>query len=311
MQDIIYLLFALCMKKWNISILVIFVLLASSLLGVLSMNFVQQMMKQSAVVNAYYKTYYISKAWIELGLAQTTHRWIWFNYSLDTWSAVVLDNLLCQPNCSLSTTLSGTSSLLSKKFWQSTSCDDPYVLSGGQSIILPLFRDMYVWWVRPSFVWEIHYQNLADLFKNDKIQIITPNTPDMVNFGLLILSGDDLHENWVFFKTWVLSTSSLNSFRVAFETYMAQIDPVFTNYYWSSQLIDHGFKIYLMISNTAQVQQSLCVQTVSAPLQVVPVLSADTFFIQSQASYNGQHVALDVSYAQPIPGFLFSTYTDY
>lgn len=69
--------------------------------------------------------------------------------------------------------------------------------------------------------------------------------------------------------------------------------------------------MYLMISNTAQGEQSLCVQTVSAPLQAVSVLSADTFFIQSQAAYNGQHVVLDASYAQPIPGFLFSTYSDY
>lgn len=66
-----------------------------------------------------------------------------------------------------------------------------------------------------------------------------------------------------------------------------------------------------MISNTAQVEQSLCVQTVSAPLQAVSVLSADTFFIQSQASYGNQNVSLDASYAQPIPGFLFSTYSDY
>lgn len=310
-HNVIYLLFALCMKKWNISILVIFVLLASSLLGILSMNFVQQMMKQSALVHAYYEAYYISKAWIELGLAQTTHRWIGFNYALNSGDAVVLDNFLCQPNCSLSTTLSGTSSLLSKKFWQSTSCDAPYVLSGGQSIIVPLFRDNFVGWIRDSFTSAIQYQNLADLFKNDKIAIVNVSPPDIVTFWLLILSGENLHENGVFFKTWMLTTSSLHWFRSAFESYMTKIDPVFTNYYWSLQLIERGFKIYLMVSNTAQVDQSLCMQTSSAPLQVISVLPADTFFIKSQSSYNNQHVALDASYAQPIPGFLFSTYTSY
>jgi hypothetical protein len=49
-------------KSGNVSILVIFVLLASSLLGILSMNFVKQMMEQSAVVTAYYKSYYLAKA---------------------------------------------------------------------------------------------------------------------------------------------------------------------------------------------------------------------------------------------------------
>lgn len=66
-----------------------------------------------------------------------------------------------------------------------------------------------------------------------------------------------------------------------------------------------------MISNIAPIEQSLCLQTISAPLQTVSVLPTDTFFLQSQASYSHQKVALDASYAQPIPGFLFSTYTTY
>lgn len=307
----IYLSFISCMKKGNISILVIFILLASSLLGILSMNFVQQMMKQSSVVNAYYKAYYISKGWLELGFAQIHHRGIGFDYMIATGDNIVLDNLLCQPNCSLSTLLSGTASLLSQKFWQGNTCDSPYELSGGQSLIVPLFRDTFVWWVRASFLSGIVYQNLADLFKNDKIQIINISSPDIVTFWLIILSGEDLHENGVFFRTWSLTTVSLSQFRVAFETYMAQIDPAFTNYYWSLQLIEHGFKMYLMISNTALIEQSLCLQTISAPLQLIPVLPTDTFFLQSQASYADQYVALDASYAQPIPDFLFSTYSTY
>ena len=71
-------------KSGNISILVIFILLASSLLGILSMNFVQQMMKQSAVIHSYYKAYYLSKAGIELGLTQIKHRGIGFNYTITT-----------------------------------------------------------------------------------------------------------------------------------------------------------------------------------------------------------------------------------
>lgn len=297
------------MKKGNISILVIFVLLASSLLGILAMNFVQQMMKQSAVVNAYYKTYYISKAWIELWLTQIQHRGIWFNYSVFTGDAIVLNNLLCQPNCSLSTTLSGTAWFLSQKFRQGSTCQSPYVLSGGESLIIPLFKDMYAWSVSGTFSPVIDYQNLADIFKNDDIQINNISSPAEVTFWLIILSGQELYENGVFFKTWLLTTLSLSVFIAAFESYMSQLDPVFTNYYWSSQLIQHGFKIYLMISNTAPVEQSLCLQTTSTPLPTV--LPTDSFFLQSQASYNNQKVALDASYEQPIPNFLLSTYSAY
>ena len=178
-------------------------------------------------------------------------------------------------------------------------------------MIVPLFKDISSGTIATTFTTGIPYQNLADLFKNDKIQIINVSSPDIVTFGLLILSGENLDQNWVFFKTWSLTTASLREFRVAFETYMSQIDPVFTNYYGLSQLIQYGYKIYLMISNTAVVEQSLCLQTVSAPLQAISVLPTDAFFIQSQASYLNQKVALDASYAQPIPDFLFSTYTTY
>ena len=66
-----------------------------------------------------------------------------------------------------------------------------------------------------------------------------------------------------------------------------------------------------MISNTAQIEQSFCLQTVASQLEVIPNLPTDTFFLQSQASFGNQHVALDASYAQPIPGFLFSAYNSY
>jgi hypothetical protein len=273
------------------------------------MNFVQQMIKQSAVVHAYYKTYYLSKAWIELGLTQIKYRGAWFNYVVYTGDKIVLDNLLCKPNCTLSTTLSGTASLLSKKFWQGSTCTSPYVLSGGTSLIVPLFKDTYAGSVSGSFTTGIHYQNLANIFKDDEITIQNISSPDMVTFWLLLLSGEDLHENGVFFKSWTLTTSSLRAFKTAFETYMIEVDPALTNYYGLQQLIDHGLKMYLMISNTAQATQSLCLQTTSTPLTTV--LPTDVFFIQRQASYLTQKVALDASYAQPIPNFLFSTYSTY
>lgn len=298
-------------KKWNISILVIFVLLASSLLGILSMNFVQQMMKQSAVVNAYYKAYYLSKAWIELWLTTIKNRGVGFDYIINTGDAIARDNFFSGFTYSLSTTTSGTASLLSKKFWQGSGCEFPYVLSGGDSFILPLFRDNYIWSVADGFDTEITYKNLAELFKNEKIDIQTLDSPDAVTFGLLILSGEELYENGVFFKSWSLNTNSLNEFKTTFENYMAEVNRNLGNYYWSSQFIEDGFKMYLMISNTAQVPQSFCLKTISNPLETVYILPTDTFFIQSQASYGNQVVALDASYAQPIPSFLFSTYSSY
>jgi len=297
-------------KKWNISILVIFVLLASSLLGVLSMNFVQQMMQQSAVVNSYYKAYYLSKAWIELGLTTLHHRGVGFEYAIATWDAIIRENFFSGQKYSLFLHMSGTASFLSKKFWQGSGCTSPYSLSGGESLIVPLFRDKYTWPVAGMFATGIVYQNLADIFKNEKIQIQTISSPDAVTFWLLILSGEDLYENWVFFQSWSLTTNSLIAFKNAFESYMVGIDQNFANRYWLPRLIENGFKIYFMISNTAPIEQSFCLQTVSNQLESVYVLPTDTFFLQSQASFGNQHVALDASYAQPIPGFLFNAYSN-
>ncbi len=293
-------------KRWNISILVIFVLLASSLLGILSMNFVQQMIKQSAVVNSYYKAHYLAKAWIELWLAQIKYRGVGFDYVVNTGDAIILDNFLCGANCSISTTLSGTASLLSKKFWQGSGCElSPYVLSSGDSFIMPLFRDVTPWPIANLFTTGTTYKDLTDVL--GKIKILPTYPPDMVTFGFLILSGQELYENGIFFRSWSLNTDSLNEFKTAFESYIQVADQTFAGYYFSNTIIANGFKIYLMISNTAQVEQSFCLDTKNDnQLQVVDVLPTNSFFIQSQASYGNQRAGLDASYAQPIPGFLFA-----
>lgn len=304
-------------KKWNISILVIFVLLASSLLGILSMNFVQQMMKQSATVTSYYKAYYLSKAWIELWLSTIQHRGIWFEYAVNTGSAIILENFLTGTSYSISTTVSGTASMLSKKFWQEhTGCDYPYTLSGGESFVLPLFKDITPWPITNLFATWIHYQNLANIFKNNQIQFISEFDWE-ITFGMIILSGDQLSENGMFFKKWTLRW--LSTFKDEFETYLGTLDSAeyplesqLKNNYEKSWLIDNGFKMFLLVSNSSSSPQSFCVRIASSePLLPwhIDSLSADTFFLQSQASYGNQIVALDASYAQPIPWFLFTTYS--
>jgi hypothetical protein len=92
-------------KKGNISILVIFVLLASSLLGVLAMNFVQSMQKQSATVYNSYQSYYLAKAGIELGLSELGHRGIGFEQIFSD-EVFLSGNFLCAGRCVLSFGLS-------------------------------------------------------------------------------------------------------------------------------------------------------------------------------------------------------------
>jgi len=304
-------------KRGNISILVIFVLLASSLLGILSMNFVQQMMKQSAVVNSYYKSYYLSKAWVELWLATIKHRGIGFEYSVNTWDKIVRENFFSGFNYSLSTTISGTASLLSKKFWQGSGCEDfPYVLSGGESLILPLFRDKTPWTMADLFTTGIVLENVANIFKNNQIQFTTEFDWE-ATFWILILSGENLSQNGLFFKKWTLKW--LSTFKDEFETYLQTIDSMqyplesqLKNEYHKPWLINNGFKMFLLVSNSSNTSESFCVKINPAD-PVIPwqidILPTDAFFIQSQASFGNQNAVLDASYTQPVPGFLFNTYS--
>lgn len=305
-------------RSGNISILVIFVLLASSLLGVLSMNFVQQMMKQSAAVTSYYKAYYLSKAWIELWLTAIQHRGIWFQYTVNTGDALVRDNFFSGYTYSLFTTISGTASLLSQKFWQSSGCDFPYVLSGGESLIIPLFRDTTPWTLGELFTKQISYTNLAQLL--DEIEFLPPWVNGDVTYGILILSGNALSQNGTFFQSWTLNWG-ISTFKQQFEEYLKTIEDrqlygdevdLQQRYNWS-WLIDHGFRMYLLISNSSRSEESFCIVLPSSealPWQI-NILPTDTFFIQSQASFGDQRVGLDASYAQPIPGFLFNAYSNY
>ena len=70
--------------------------------------------------------------------------------------------------------------------------------------------------------------------------------------------------------------------------------------------------MYLLISNDSSQEETFCL-SVQQPQQNLEalVLPTDTFLLQSQAVYANQQVVLDASYAQPIPGFLFSTYSSF
>ena len=77
-------------------------------------------------------------------------------------------------------------------------------------------------------------------------------------------------------------------------------------------MIDNGFKMYLLVSNNTVDPESFCVSVhASESVPESAILPTDTFFLQSQSSFADQIVALDASYAQPIPGFLFNTYSDF
>lgn len=95
----------------------------------------------------------------------------------------------------------------------------------------------------------------------------------------------------------------LSPFRESFENYYRELDLTIANGYANG---DFPYTMYLLISNSDTTEQSFCL--VATDEYILPT---DTFFLKSQASFGNQQVALDASYAQPIPGFLFNTYSPF
>ncbi|MCX6822535.1 MAG: hypothetical protein NTX91_00870 [candidate division SR1 bacterium] len=287
--------------KGNISILVIFVLLASSLLGVLAMNFVQSMMKQSATVYNYYQSYYLAKAGVELSLAELGHRGIGFEQTFSD-ASFLSGNFICAGRCSLSVGLSGMTTHLSQQFQTQsidssvTACQFPFVVSGGQSFILPLFQDNFIGSLTDGFTTSIVYTNLYGALAAAEIQ--TSNL-SQVTFGMVVLSGNDLADNGIFFQTGDIK-GGLPAFLTSFDTYFRNISALTD----ISREDISPYRFFFMISNSHQEPISFCL----AGPQALPT---QQYYIQSQGTYDHQTLGLEAVYKQPIPDFLLNGYLNF
>lgn len=80
--------------KGNISLLVILILLASSVISLLSINQIQRLLTYGNMTFNYFRSFYIAKAWTELWLVEVYNSKDWFNSHVETWDNVVVWNLL-------------------------------------------------------------------------------------------------------------------------------------------------------------------------------------------------------------------------
>ena len=69
--------------KGNISLLVILILLASSVIGLLSINQIQRLITYWNQTFNYFRAYYLAKAWTELGLTEVYYREAGFNHKIE------------------------------------------------------------------------------------------------------------------------------------------------------------------------------------------------------------------------------------
>lgn len=80
--------------KGNVSLLVIFILLACSVIALLSINQIQRLLTYWNMTFNYFRAFYLAKAWTELGLTEVYYREAWFEHSINSWDAIVSWNLV-------------------------------------------------------------------------------------------------------------------------------------------------------------------------------------------------------------------------
>ena len=80
--------------KGNISLLVILILLATSVITLLSINQITRLITYWNQTFNYFRSYYLAKAWTELWLAEVYNREDWFNHEVLSWSDIVSWNLV-------------------------------------------------------------------------------------------------------------------------------------------------------------------------------------------------------------------------
>ncbi len=297
--------------KGNVSVLVMFIMIATSLMGLLAMHFVNQMMQYSGVVHDYYKTYYLTKAGLELGLAEANVRGLGFSTQIA--SGFFAENFSCGDRCEIDAQVVGKATLLKENFWNSSdgcSSENAIHLGIGQQIILPLFSEdslathtdnlTVLDSARSSDDWSSEEGSSYTALSKEVIEdlkIILPDsttTTTSVRMWVLALKKTEhstvgsYDSNIVYFQLVSLSEESIRDF--------------FWNFFEMYGDISEQYYFYLLIGNAGDQVFNFCVQAHNDPYTSVPtLLSAQRFWIESKASYDRNVMSMEAQYRQALP----------
>lgn len=295
MNNVLYKIYNHKKLEWNILILVILVMLTVSMMWLLTMSFLKQMFNYTINLDWYYKSYYLSKAWLELALTEIDNVDVWFSNVISGTDTIFTRNLCPGLDCSVSMNIQGRTNFLSEKFWEDSNgnvCNNPIVLSGWESFALPLFLQSWplsdasiLWWDSKQYT-----SLLSDLSKIDVI----PNGD--------ILGNTQLNLSLVFQEI----NDQLNNLYISsedFGTYMIR------NWEGISSLnADSSKKLYLMISNLNAYPVWFCLGINGILDSKSVAIPATKFYVVSLWNYQWKYVGMQAIYAQPIPSFMFYGY---
>jgi len=152
--------------KGNISLLIILILLASSVIALLAINQIQNLMTYWNMTYNYFRAHYIAKAWLELWLTEVYNREDWFSTSINSWDSINTGNFVWwfnglsdhldewesltwyswfEPYFTM--TITGSFNYLTNDITNSNNCtdDNKIVLWTGEWLVIALFTDTTEW----------------------------------------------------------------------------------------------------------------------------------------------------------------------
>ena len=134
--------------KGNISLLVILILLASSVISLLSINQIQRLITYWNQTFYYFRAFYLAKAWTELGLTEVYHSEAWFEHTVNSWSIIVSENLVWiysgfNPYFNMNISWNFLNLTKDIRYTTNNDCkdDNKIILGSWEWIMLSLFRD--------------------------------------------------------------------------------------------------------------------------------------------------------------------------
>jgi len=128
----------------NISVLVLFLLVVSSLIGLMTVSYVRQMVAYNSAISQYYGAYYMAQAWLELMLVQVKHQWLWYEAHYSSGDGLISKNtFFCRGGqCLIAWVINALGTGLgSQEILIECNTGNAYTLWPWQSVIIPLFAD--------------------------------------------------------------------------------------------------------------------------------------------------------------------------
>ena len=280
--------------KGNISLLVIFVLLSTSLLALLALSQIRNLMAYGNTTYNYFRAHYLAKAGLELAITETFIRDAGFGANVTAEDAIVTLNFLTAENEArdpyFESEIQGRFQLLTNSVKESAkegitcSATNKITLAQGESVVAPLFYDH-------AGESKKHSNYLAKKTQvspmgNISSIAIKDRTPGELTFGVFAFSGEAMET--------MISMASAHGTELSTFFLGAAVKKVIE----LDTRSDPTIRKFLTIVNSSSSTVSFCIFSNKDALA-----SQDTL-ITVRAHYGDTEVGMQAILSEPFPSFL-------